>query len=116
VADRRPRKRTRRPPRRRLRRLTVKHVALGVLALVAFLYYRPLTTYFHTRAEVRERTAEVQALRVRHQALRGKFAPTSSALALAREARQLSFVRKGERLYVVTGLERWRRGFAHHGK
>ena len=91
----------------------MRRLAAGVLLLVAFLYYRPLTTYFHTRAEVRERTAEVEALRARHQALRGKFAPTSSALQLAREARQLSLVRKGERLYVVTGLERWRRT---HGK
>jgi hypothetical protein len=87
----------------------VRRLAAGVLVLVAFLYYRPLTTYFHTRAQVRERAAEVQSLRARHQALRGKFEPTSSALTLAREARQLSYVRKGERLYVVTGIERWRR-------
>jgi hypothetical protein len=91
----------------------VRRLAAGVLLLVAFLYYRPLTTYFHTRAEVRERTAEVQALRARHQALRGKFLPTTSAITLAREARQLSYVRKGERLYVVNGIERWRRT---HGK
>jgi Septum formation initiator len=97
-------------------RLTVRRLAAAVLVLVAFLYYRPLTTYFHTRAEVRERTAEVRALRARHQALRGRFAPTSSAITLAREARQLSLVRKGERLYIVTGIERWRREFAHRGR
>jgi hypothetical protein len=115
VPERRPRKRSR-PPRRRLPRLTVRRLAAGVLLLVAFLYYRPLTTYFQTRAEVRARTAEVQALRARHNALRGTFAPTSSALTLAREARQLSLVRKGERLYIVTGLERWRREHPRHGK
>ena len=115
MASRRPPRRSR-PPRRRLPRLTLPRLAAGVLVLVAFLYYRPLTTYFHTRAEVRERTAEVRALRARHQALRGRFAPTSSALTLAREARQLSLVRKGERLYVVTGIERWRREFAHRGR
>ena len=87
----------------------MRRLAAGVLVLVAFLYYRPLTTYFQTRGEVRERTAEVRALRARHEALRGTFAPTSSAITLAKEARQLSLVRKGERLYIVTGLERWRR-------
>jgi Septum formation initiator len=97
-------------------RLTVRRLAAAVLVLVAFLYYRPLTTYFHTRAEVRERTAEVRALRARHQALRGRFSPTSSAITLAREARQLSLVRKGERLYIVTGIERWRREFVHRGR
>ncbi len=115
MPERRPRKRSR-PPRRRLPRVTARRLAAAVLVLVAFLYYRPLTSYFQTRAEVRARTAEVQALRARHQALRGTFAPTSSALTLAREARQLSLVRKGERLYIVTGLERWRRDFARHNK
>ena len=53
---------------------------------------RPTSTRART---VRERTAEVRALRARQQALRGGFRPCRARLALAREARQLGFVKPG---------------------
>jgi hypothetical protein len=80
-----------------------------LLALVGFLYYRPITTYFHTRAEVDQRAAEVRTLRAERRALRSRSAATSTGLTLAREARQLSLVLPGERLFIVSGVERWRR-------
>jgi hypothetical protein len=83
-----------------------------LLALVGFLYYRPITTYFHTRAEVDRRAAEVRTLRAERRELRARFDATTSEIMLARAARQLSFVRPGERLFVVTGVERWRRTHA----
>jgi septum formation initiator len=83
-----------------------------LLALVGFLYYRPITTYFHTRAEVERRAAEVRTLRAERRELRFRFVATSTELILAREARQLSLVRPGEQLFVVSGVERWRRTHA----
>jgi hypothetical protein len=88
-------------------------LGVGLLLLVGLLYYRPLTSYFHTRAEVGKRAAEVQRLRAEHDALQAGFGHASQTLALAREARQISLVRPGEHLYVVSGVERWRR--AHRG-
>jgi septum formation initiator len=98
--------------RRRLPRLTARRLAAVLLVLVGFLYYRPITTYFHTRAEVDRRTSEVRMLRAQRRTLSSRFAATSSALTLAREARQLSLVQPGETLYVVSGVERWRRAHA----
>jgi hypothetical protein len=83
-----------------------------LLALVGFLYYRPITTYFHTRAELDRQAAEVRMLRAERRALRAQFDATTTEIKLARAARQLSYVQPGERLYVVTGLERWRRAHA----
>jgi cell division protein FtsB len=88
-------------------------LAAGLLLLVGLLYVRPLTTYFHTRAEVGKRAAEVRRLRAEHDTLRAGFQHSSQTLLLAREARQLSLVRPGEQLYVVSGIERWRRSHRH---
>jgi hypothetical protein len=93
-------------------RLTVRRLAAIVLVLVGFLYYRPLTSYFNTRDEVAQRAAEVRQLRAERQVLRSGFAVTSTELTLAREARQLGYVRQGERLFVISGVERWRRTHA----
>ena len=59
-------------------------------------------------ALVAKRTAEVQQLRATHDALKASFAHPAQTLLLAREARQQNLVRAGERLYVVTGIQRWR--------
>jgi cell division protein FtsB len=83
-----------------------------LLVLVGFLYYRPITTYFHTRDEVERHSAEVRKLRAERRELRSQFVATSTELTLAREARQLSLVRPGEQLFVVSGVERWRRTHA----
>jgi hypothetical protein len=83
-----------------------------LLVLVGFLYYRPLTSYFDTRHEVAQRAAEVRALRAEREALRSGFAASSTELRLAREARQQSLIRTGESLFVISGVERWRRTHA----
>ena len=80
--------------------------------LVAFLYYRPVTSYLHTRNEVAQRSEEVRELRAERRALAARFDAGTSALTLAREARRLSLVRPGEQLYVIQGIERWRRTHA----
>ena len=103
------RRRRKKRQRRSLPRPNARLLAVGLLLLVGLLYVRPLTTYFHTRAELGKRSAEVARLRKEHDSLRAGFQHSSQTLLLAREARQLSLVRPGERLYVVSGIERWRR-------
>jgi cell division protein FtsB len=107
-----PPRRPQRRRRRRLPRLTVRRLAGILLLLVGFLYYRPLMSYVHTRDEVAQRAAEVRTLQAERRALRSGFAAASTELMLAREARQLSLVRPGERLFVISGAERWRRTHA----
>jgi len=97
-------------PRRRSRRsplLTRSLVVVGV-GLVLFLYYRPVKSYLSTAKEVAARRAEVQQMRAQRRALDRKLALSTTREELSREARRIGYVRPGERLYIVKGIEGWR--------
>ena len=101
--------RGKRPARRASRSsIVLRWLALFALALVAFLYYRPLQTYVHTRAAVERRDAEVRKLRAERQGLERRLADSASPASVIREARKLSYVKPGERLYIVKGIDAWR--------
>ena len=78
------------------------------LGFMAFLYYRPLTTYLDTRSTVAARASEVQALRAERSRLQMRLARTTSDDTIAREARRIGYVRPGERLVIVKGIPQWR--------
>lgn len=99
-------RRTRRPP---TSRLLLRWLGVGVLCLVALLYYRPAQTYLRTRAAVAAQTAEVRRLQLEHAQLERLVAASTSDAALAREARRLGLIRPGERLFIVKGIARWRK-------
>ena len=80
-----------------------------MLCLVAFLYYRPARTYFHTRDTLEQRGAEVRHLEQQKQRLQRALDASTSNAALEREARRLGLVRPGEQLFIVKGIERWKR-------
>jgi cell division protein FtsB len=82
---------------------------LVVLVVVAFLYYRPLSTWHETRAELARREAEVRSLRAERERLDRRLASAQSTETLAREARRLGFVKPGERLFIVKGIPAWQR-------
>lgn len=105
-------KRRRRPPRSAIVR---RWLAVGVLALVAFLYYRPLTTYLETRGEMARASAEVRALEAQKRDLERRLAAQTSTETLVREARRLAYVKAGERLFIVKGIPEWRRTGARIG-
>ena len=63
-------------------------LAVGVLALVALLYYRPLKAYVDAK---------------------GQLGSSTSLSTLAREARALGYVRPGEHLFIVKGINDWRK-------
>jgi cell division protein FtsB len=83
-----------------------------VVLLVAFLYYRPLTSYVETRSDVQGRRAEVAQLTAERAALERRLARSTSTAALQREARRIGYVRPGERLFIVKGIEAWKRAHA----
>ena len=95
-------RRLRRPPRGRI---VLRWLALGVTLLVGLLYVGPLKTYLETRAELRQRHAEVQALRREHERLERRLTASTSPEALLVEARRLGFVKEGERLFIVKGID-----------
>ena len=61
-----PRRKRKRPPRSTI---ALRWAAVAALAIVAFLYYRPLRTYVDTKRDLRARAAEVQALRAQKRQL-----------------------------------------------
>jgi hypothetical protein len=81
---------------------------LLVVGVVAFLYYRPLTTYFETRAAVEARAAEVRELEAVNARLQERLERSATLAALSREARRSNLVRPGERLFIVKGIAEWR--------
>lgn len=99
--------------RARTRRFPIRRwAALGVLALVAFLYVQPLRTYLETRETLTQRSAEVRRLDSERRDLERRLAAQTSTAALVREARRLALVKPGERLYIVKGIAAWRRAHA----
>lgn len=85
-------------------------VAVG--AFVAFMYYQPLSSYLQTRSAMNERAAEVEQLRQQRTRLQARLADSTTVPALAREARRMRLVRPGERIFIVKGVEEWRRAQA----
>lgn len=90
--------------RRRLRLVWI----LASVAVAAYLYYRPLASYFETKSDLATMRAEVETLRIAKSALELRLADSTSTEATRREARRIGYVRPGERLYIVKGIPDWR--------
>ena len=122
MANRRPTRTDRRPKgakpaaKKRVRpqrsAILLRWCILGVVVLVGFLYYQPLSSYLETRSAMNERAEEVAVLRQERDRLQVRLERSSTLAALAREARQMRLVRPGERLYIVKGVKEWRRAQA----
>jgi cell division protein FtsB len=82
---------------------------VAAVVIVAYFYYHPLRTYFETRSQLASRRAEVQRLEAQKRELQQRLEAASTADALAREARTLGYVRPGEHLFIVKGIEDWLR-------
>ncbi len=107
---------TRRVPRSR-RRLRLVWI-LASVAVAAYLYYRPLASYFETKSDLATMRAEVETLRIAKSALELRLANSTSTEATRREARRIGYVRPGERLFIVKGIPDWRqqqRSLREHG-
>lgn len=99
----------RRAPRPRRRIPILRWAALATLAIVALLYYRPLKSYVETRSALHERQADVRQLRAKRNQLARRLEEADTPEALARRARKLGLVKPGEQLFIVKGIEEWRR-------
>jgi cell division protein FtsB len=86
--------------------------AVAAIGLIGLLYYKPLRSYFGTRAELHDRRAEVRQLSAQKITLERRLAQVGTGEALLRQARRLGLVKPGERLYIVKGIEAWRRSQA----
>jgi cell division protein FtsB len=83
-------------------------LAIGALALVAFLYWRPIHTYLSTKRALQTRHAQVHALSTEKTSLEKKIARANTGPELIRQGRMLGLVRPNEQLFLVRGVSAWR--------
>jgi cell division protein FtsB len=83
-------------------------LAIGALALVAYLYWRPIHTYLSTKRALQTRHAQVQALSAEKASLEKKIALGNTGPELIRQGRMLGLVRPNEQLFLVRGVSAWR--------
>ena len=109
------RKRSRRPPAGTLAR---RWSVIAAVVIVAYLYYHPLRTYFATRHELDSVSTHVAQLAAQKRQLREQLSAASSTDSLARQARELGYVRPGEQLFIVQGIDGWLRAHntSAHGR
>jgi cell division protein FtsB len=98
--------RSRRPPLGTLARRWLAVIAIG---LIGYAYYHPLRSWMETRHELSSRRADVAQLAAEKRALQERLEASTSLDALAREARRLGFVRPGEHLFIVKGIQVWKK-------
>ena len=95
-------------------RFLLRWLAVGVLVFIAFLYSQPLRSYLSTRDALAERSDEVRSLREQKLRLERRLEDGDTPAALMREAHRLGYVKPGERLFIVKGINAWLR--AHEQK
>jgi cell division protein FtsB len=99
-----------RKPRRHSRSSVVRRwLAVGALVLVALLYYRPVKAYIDAHGQLAQHQRMVQQLQADKARLEHRLGSSTSIATLAREARALGYVRPNERLYIVKGINNWRK-------
>jgi cell division protein FtsB len=96
---------TRRPPVATLAR---RWSAVLLVILIAYAYYHPLRSWLQTRHELAARKAEVTQLAAQKRALLDRVHASATTDSLAREARRLGYIRPGEHLFIVKGIQAWR--------
>jgi hypothetical protein len=101
--------RSRRPPVATLAR---RWAAVLIALLIAYAYYHPLRSWLETRDELATRKAEVTRLAAEKRALLERVQVSATTGSLAREARRLGYIRPGEHLFIVKGMQAWKRAHA----
>lgn len=94
----------RRPPRATLAR---RWLALVLIALIGYAYYHPLRSWFETRSELHSRKNEVAQLSGLERDLQQRVRASASLDSVAKQARQLGYIRPGEHLFIVKGIQAW---------
>jgi cell division protein FtsB len=107
----RPR-RTARTRRRRQRSGARRFVFLFLLVLIALLYAGPLRSYYDKQELVDRQRSQVEMLKSSQSELERKLNSALTPEAARREARRLFYVKDGEHLYIVKGIEQWRKSRA----
>lgn len=107
---RRPARRAGRKARRSSRSRRALHwIGLVVLVAAAVGYVQPLRAYRDATADVAARTAQIERVERANAELEERIDETETPQFVEREARKLGLVKPGERLFIVSGIDEWKR-------
>jgi len=115
VASRSKKSVSRRPARARRRRQRTgarRFVLLFLLGLIALLYAGPLRAYYNKRELVNQQRTQVELLKSTKSELTRKLRQASTPKVAERQARLRFYAKPGEHLYIVTGIDEWRKSRA----
>ena len=101
-----PAARSRRPPTASLVR---RWLAVVLIAMIGYAYYHPLRSWFGTRSELHARADDVTQLEAQKRELLPRVRASATLDSVAREARQLGYIRPGEHLFIVKGIKAWQK-------
>jgi cell division protein FtsB len=104
--------RSRRPPTASIVR---RWLAVLLIGMIGYAYYHPLRTWFETRSELHSRHTEVSQLAAQRHELKQRLQASASLDSLARQARQLGYIRPGEHLFIVKGIKAWEKAHSRIG-
>jgi cell division protein FtsB len=96
--------RSRRPPTATLAR---RWLAVLLIGMIGYAYYHPLRSWFETRSELHASNSEVTQLAALKRDLQQRVRASETLDSVARQARQLGYVRPGEHLFIVKGIQAW---------
>jgi cell division protein FtsB len=96
--------RSRRPPATTIAR---RWLVVLLIGMIGYAYYHPLRSWFETRGELSSRNSEVAQLAAQKRELQQRLRASASLDSLARQARQLGYIRPGEHLFIVKGIKAW---------
>jgi cell division protein FtsB len=75
--------------------------------MIGYAYYHPLRSWLETRNELQSSRSEVEQLAAQKRELQRRLRAGASLDSLARQARQLGYIRPGEHLFIVKGIQPW---------
>jgi cell division protein FtsB len=84
-------------------------IGLAVIAAIAFAYVQPIRAYMAAQDDIQAHRAQRSALLRQQAALRHTLAQVETDAFVEREARRIGLVHPNETLYVVQGVQKWKR-------
>jgi len=86
----------------------LRWIALVVLLAAAVGYVQPLRAYRDATTDVAARQAQIERVERTNAELERRIEESGTPEFVEREARKLSLVKPGERLFIVTGIDEWK--------
>ena len=89
--------------------LALRWIGVAILLVVAVGYVQPIRAYQQAQDDVAARRAQVERMEQRNERLENQLDEAGTNEFIERSARRLGLVKPGERLFVVTGVDEWKR-------